>query len=73
MEEMWNVKSEMESPAIIIEKYILGCSPPGDQSDLKKSLMHIPPSHDPNKWILKGIMIWSTGRPPPRNVVYEPL
>jgi len=44
----------MESPAIIIEKYILGCSPPGDQSDFKEGLMHIPPSHDPNKVIPKG-------------------
>ena len=48
----------------------LGCSPPGGQSENKKSSMHIPPSHDPSKWILKGILIWSTGRPPPRLVFF---
>ena len=48
----------------------LGCSSPDNQSGKKINSLHIPPPYDPSKWIPKGILIWSTGRPPPRLVFF---
>ena len=50
--------------------YALGCLPPKGQSENKLRGVHIPPSHDPSKLILKGILIWSTRRPPPNTCVF---
>ena len=42
----------------------IGCPPQRGQGENKIRGEHIPHSHDPRKAIPKGILIWSTGRPP---------
>ena len=73
--DMEQVKEMVEAkvgPGHTVEpwQWSIGCSPPGGQSEQLKSPMHIPPFHDPRKWIPKGILIWSTRRPSSRLVFF---
>ena len=51
--------------AFFVRGLPLGCLPPRGQSENKIRGVLIPPSYDPRNTILKGILIWSSGRPPP--------
>ena len=61
----------MIDEAQVSGQWSVGCLPPRGQSENKIRGVHIPPSHDPRNTILKGILIWSTGRPPPRLVFFS--